>query len=249
MTSVTVAGGSFDVPRQVTKKARKDTAKRDRWVRYGAGLSIAGILAADSFVLNGMLRHAAGDVAEILVDPPSSAAATAASETAAPAQGFAGLNVPADRPLGASGRTFSKWTNPSRLSSVAAAEAPAYLPSVPELAAPVLGPATGEAQNSQNPGGGGGDGGDGGNGGGGSSPIPAPATVFQQLADVVGTVPVVGEQLAPVIVQVGEQADEVAPPAPAPNPVEQVVDPVVAAVVEPVAASTESVPVVGDVLP
>ena len=189
MTSVTVAGGSFDLPRTAAKLA-SEPSKRDRWLRYGIGVSIAGLLAADGFVLTSMLRETA---------PARRAEATASTDAArttaaTSGSGFAAFDVPADfSPFVA--RYAATAAPAASAAAVPVADAPApdlstltvpaatptfSTPRIPAPGAPASGPAASSPDTAP----------------------PAPIGVVEQVAEVVAQVPEAGAPLAEVVAEV-----------------------------------------------
>ena len=217
MTSVTVAGGSFDVARPAMRTLAP--AKRDRWLRYGLGVSVAALLGADAIVLTGMLR----DAEDAVRSTPNAAVAEAPAASAVEGDGFTAFTVPADlaahyaarNPLPAAALLPSAAPTFSLPATAPSAPAGGTLPITP--VSPSAAVPTGPTAQDVTP---------------GPSVVEPLQPVIDQTTSVIEQLPVVGPEVAPVVEQV----------------VETVV-PVVEEVVEPVVTATEPAvaPVVGPV--
>ena len=188
MTSVTVAGGSFDLPRKATAK-RLDTTKRDRWLRYGLGVSIAGLLVADTIALSSMTREEAARRADRAAARAAAAEAAALADAASAGAGFAAFDVPSDFSRFAP-RVVVPASAAAPVASLAGPSAAISLPTnvvrAPQLTAAA--PTTPTAPP--------------------AAPVEeAPVSVIEEVVAVVESVPVVGGQVAAII----EQADSAEP--------------------------------------
>lgn len=97
MTSVTVAGGSFETPRRMRRLKRAPlTGRQETWLRYGVGVSIAALLAANGVTLASMLADEARDLSGRPRESKPSATADPATEVPATAVsgGFSALEIP-----------------------------------------------------------------------------------------------------------------------------------------------------------
>ena len=222
MTSVTIAGGSFDAPRRMRRaKGFSLSPRHQTWLRYGVGVSIAGLLSANGFALMSMLGEAARELTGGADRAAASAqAAPAASAVDASGAGFAAFDIPLD--LDAHYRALAARTAPTMAPAAnpggptTAAFVPAELGTIP-AAQPDMATAPAPSPTRTT---------DPGNGGNADVNVPhaTDPSVIDQVVATVATVPGAGTTVAPVAADVAAGAEEV------------VVDPVVEAVTEPAPA-------------
>jgi hypothetical protein len=218
MTSVTVAGGSFDAPRRVRRaKGVSLSSRHQTWLRYGVGVSIAALLGANGIALTSML----GDAARELTGRADGAAATEAAAVTPAAEasgaGFAAFDVPVD--LDAHYRALAARTAPAASATGVApsSAAPFDMFSPPAAATPAQTPGAGPAKTTN---------GNTGTTNTGDTNVPQATdpSVVDQVVATIATVPEVGPAVAPVIAEAAAEVEEA------------VVDPVVTTVAEPAPA-------------
>jgi len=231
LTSVTVAGGSFDVPERSKAKVRvvsRASTQPPKWLQYGIGVSIAGLLAANGLTLASMLGgETAGDADRGTVSAASAAGSTSSSAAVDfGGEGFASFDIPADLADHALA-SFGAGTPANAAPSPASTESPAMgaLPAVavPAPTAPRVGssPASTLPARSGIPSS---------NDGAIAPAPPTPVTsLLEPVTSVVAEVPVIGPTAAEVVTQVV---------APVESAVAPVVTPVVDAVTAPTSSST-----------